>query len=59
MTNFILDVYGSNQGVGFDIGCSYEATVQASNLLSSKAAQLCLQILVNTFMDGYATTCVN
>ena len=37
MTNFILDIFGNDQGVGFDIGCSYEEMVLGSNLLGDKA----------------------
>ncbi|KAG1738166.1 uncharacterized protein EDB91DRAFT_1082915 [Suillus paluster] len=35
-TNRILDVYGPNGATGYDIGCSYQATVNASSI-SAKA----------------------
>lgn len=53
ITNFIMDVYGKNQGLGFDIGCSFDKTVKASRLLSEKAASLGLQVVVNAF-HGWA-----
>jgi len=37
MTNFILTSSANDQGVGFDIGCSYEEMVLGSNLLGDKA----------------------
>ena len=53
MTNFLLDVFGDDQGLGFDIGCSYKETIDQSNLLGDKAMQQQLQILVNAF-HGWA-----
>jgi hypothetical protein len=53
MTNFLLDVFGDDQGLGFDIRCSYKETVDQSNLLGDKAMQRRLQILVNAF-HGWA-----
>jgi hypothetical protein len=53
MANFILEVFSNNQGVGFDIGCSFQATMDGSSLLGDKAKQHWLQILVNAF-HGWA-----
>lgn len=51
--NYILYVFGYRQGVGFDIGCSFDATVKNSKMLSGKASEKELQILVNAF-HGWA-----
>jgi hypothetical protein len=53
MVNFVMDVFGDDQDVGFDIGCSFEVTVHGSNLLRDKAKQQRMQIIVNTF-HGWA-----
>jgi hypothetical protein len=53
MTNFLLDLYGDDQGLAFDIGCSHTATIQNSKLLLDKANQRRLQMLVNAF-HGWA-----
>ena len=53
LTNFLLEVYGDDQGLGFNIRYSYKETVAASNLLGWKAEQQRLQIIVNAF-HGWA-----
>ena len=50
--NELLDVFGANQGVGYDIGCSHQITVAASSL-SEKARILLLQLVVDPF-HGHA-----
>lgn len=50
--NEILDVFGSNQAVGYDIGCSHKVTVAASSI-SGKAQDLHLQLAVDAF-HGHA-----
>lgn len=50
--NEILDVFGSNQAVGYDIGCSHKVTVAASSI-SKKAQDLNLQLAVDAF-HGHA-----
>jgi hypothetical protein len=50
--NELLDVFGANQGVGYDIGCSHKVTVAASSL-SEKARALLLQLVVDAF-HGHA-----
>jgi hypothetical protein len=46
--NEILDVFGSHQAVGYDIGCSHRVTVAASSI-GQKAKALGLQLLVDSF----------
>jgi hypothetical protein len=53
MTNFVINVFGDDQGLGFDIGCAHEQTVNQSVLLGQKAKDQRLQILVNAF-HGWA-----
>lgn len=48
-TNFVLDLYGDKQGLGFDIGCSFDQTIKRSNLLGAKSASKQLQVFVNAF----------
>ena len=50
--NEILDVFGADQAVGYDIGCSHKVTVAASSL-SEKARILLLQLVVDAF-HGHA-----
>ena len=50
--NKILDAFGPDQGVGYDIGCSHQTTVNASSL-SDKAHKLSLQLVVDAF-HGHA-----
>ncbi|KAG0695001.1 hypothetical protein DFH29DRAFT_985063 [Suillus ampliporus] len=51
-TNRILDVYGPNGATGYDIGCSYQATVNASSI-SAKARSHQHQFVINSF-HGHA-----
>ena len=53
MVNFIMDTFGKDQAVGFNIGCSFDKTVKASTLLADKAMTLGLQVVVNAF-HGWA-----
>jgi len=48
----ILDVFGSNVGIGYDIGCSFHKTVQCSSL-ASQAGALNVRFVVPAF-HGYA-----
>jgi Kyakuja-Dileera-Zisupton transposase len=50
--NEILDVFGVNQAVGYDIGCSHKVTVAASSI-SEKAWVLQFQLVVDVF-HGHA-----
>ncbi|KAF7977125.1 hypothetical protein HWV62_4742 [Athelia sp. TMB] len=52
-TNFLLEVFGYDVGLGADIGCSFAETIRHSNLLKDKAARLRLQVVVNAF-HGWA-----
>lgn len=52
-TNYLLDVFAHDVGLGADIGCSFTETVKHSKLLKDKASQLRLQVVVNTF-HGWA-----
>ncbi|KAG1791119.1 uncharacterized protein HD556DRAFT_1445641 [Suillus plorans] len=47
-TNKILDVYRPNGATGYDIGCSYQTTVNASSI-SAKARSHQHQFIVNSF----------
>ncbi|KAG2137739.1 hypothetical protein BD769DRAFT_1291575, partial [Suillus cothurnatus] len=51
-TNKVLDVYGSNGVTGYDIGCSYQKTVDASSI-SVKAHSNHHRFIVNSF-HGHA-----
>ena len=46
--NKILDVFGSDQAVGYDISCVHKVTVAASSI-SEKAQDLHLQIAIDAF----------
>jgi len=48
----ILDVFGANVGIGYNIGCSFSKTVQSSSL-TAQAATLNIQFAVPSF-HGYA-----
>jgi len=50
--NEILDVFGLNQAVGYDIGCVHKVTIAASSI-SKKAEDLQLQVAVDAF-HGHA-----
>ncbi|KAF8218839.1 hypothetical protein L208DRAFT_1023550, partial [Tricholoma matsutake] len=52
MINEILNVFGANQGVGYDISCSQQITITASSL-SEKACILLSQLVVDAF-HGHA-----
>lgn len=45
----LLDAYGDDMGVGYDIGCSLDTTIQNSTMLSEKAARQHLQMIVAAF----------
>ena len=40
VTDKILDVFGKNVAIGYDIGCTFSSTVVKSQLLAAKAACL-------------------
>ena len=48
-TDFLLCIYGHDQALGFDVGCSYDATVKNSPLLGPDAKVKGLQIIDNAF----------
>ena len=50
--NYLLDVFGIDQAVGYDIGCVHKVTVTASSI-SEKAQDLRLQVAVDAF-HGHA-----
>lgn len=50
--NYLLDVFGIDQAVGYDIGCVHKVTVAASSI-SEKAQDLRLQVAVDAF-HGHA-----
>jgi hypothetical protein len=50
--NHIIDIYGNNQMVSYDIACLYTSTVAASSI-SSKARIHKLKLAVNAF-HGHA-----
>ncbi|KAF7976738.1 hypothetical protein HWV62_5710 [Athelia sp. TMB] len=52
-TNFLLEVFGDDLGLGADIGCALTETIKQSKLLGEKAAKARLQVIVNAF-HGWA-----
>ncbi|KAF7968607.1 hypothetical protein HWV62_30025 [Athelia sp. TMB] len=52
-TNFLLDMFSYNIGLGADISCAFSETIKHSNLLKNKAAEQRLQVVINTF-HGWA-----
>jgi len=48
----ILNVFGPNVGIGYDIGCSFSKTIQSSSL-ATQAAALNIRFAVPSF-HGYA-----
>lgn len=52
-TNFLMKVFGENQGLGFDIACSFESTIKNSPMLGAIAEAKGLQVIVNAF-HGWA-----
>lgn len=52
-TNFLMDIFGDDLGLGADIGCAFSETIKQSPLLKDKAAQSRLQVVVNAF-HGWA-----
>src|SRR5882724_4060025 len=48
----VLDAFGENVGIGYDIGCSFTATLQRSSL-KNPVDKKNLRIVVNAF-HGYA-----
>ena len=52
MLNHLLDVFGIDQAVGYDIGCIHKVMVAASSI-SKKAQDLRLQVAVDAF-HGHA-----
>ncbi|KAF7371676.1 hypothetical protein MVEN_00023800 [Mycena venus] len=48
----LLDMFGKNLGIGYDIGCHFEATIKKS-LLSERAKEKLLTMLVGAF-HGHA-----
>ena len=56
MLNNLLDVFGIDQAIGYDIGCVHKITV-ADSSISEKAQNLHLQVIVDAF-HGHAHNCL-
>jgi Kyakuja-Dileera-Zisupton transposase len=58
--NEILDVFGADQAVGYDIRCSHKVTIATSSI-SEKAQILLLQLVVDAFHShafaSFSTIC--
>ena len=54
---FLLQVYGEDQLLGFDIGCSFESTLRNSPMLGTDARVKGLQVIVNMF-HSWAHNCL-
>ncbi|KAG2146793.1 hypothetical protein DEU56DRAFT_731337 [Suillus clintonianus] len=53
ITNSMIDAYGKDIGMGYDVGCTFGGIVRNSPLLSQKAEEARIQFCVNSF-HGYA-----
>ncbi|KAG2087520.1 uncharacterized protein F5147DRAFT_748517 [Suillus discolor] len=53
ITNAMIDAYGKDIGMGYDVGCTFSGIVRNSPLLSQKAEEARMQFCVNSF-HGYA-----
>ncbi|KAG0707165.1 hypothetical protein DFH29DRAFT_995227 [Suillus ampliporus] len=49
----MLDTYGDDIGIGYDIGCTFGQIIRNSPLISAKAEASQLHVIVNSF-HGYA-----
>ncbi|KAG1763804.1 hypothetical protein EV702DRAFT_982577, partial [Suillus placidus] len=53
----LIDLYGQDIGVGYDVGCTFSKIVQDSPLLSTKAHDARIKFCINAF-HGYAHNCL-
>ncbi|KAG0702024.1 hypothetical protein DFH29DRAFT_999672 [Suillus ampliporus] len=53
LTDFILDAFGKDIGIGYDVGCTFGKIIRNSPLLGAKAGANQLQVIINSF-HGYA-----
>ncbi|KAG0696301.1 hypothetical protein DFH29DRAFT_813166 [Suillus ampliporus] len=53
LTDFILDAFGKDVGIGYDVGCTFGKIICNSPLLGAKAGANQLQVIINSF-HGYA-----
>jgi hypothetical protein len=53
ITNTMIDAYGKDIGMGYDVGCTFSGIVRNSPLLNQKAKEARMQFCVNSF-HGYA-----
>lgn len=53
ITNYMLDTYGDDIGIGYDVGCTFSQLIRNSPLVSAKAEASRLHVIVNSF-HGYA-----
>ncbi|KAG2103699.1 uncharacterized protein F5147DRAFT_746665 [Suillus discolor] len=53
ITNAMINAYGKDIGMGYDVGCTFSGIVRNSPLLSQKAEEARMQFCVNSF-HGYA-----
>ncbi|KAG2113283.1 hypothetical protein BD769DRAFT_1673822 [Suillus cothurnatus] len=51
--NTMIDAYGKDIGMGYDVGCTFSGIVHKSPLLNQKAEEARMQFCVNSF-HGYA-----
>ncbi|KAG0705259.1 hypothetical protein DFH29DRAFT_800494, partial [Suillus ampliporus] len=57
ITDALIDLYGQDIGVGYDVGCTFNKIVQDSPLLGAKAHNARIKFCVNAF-HGYAHNCL-
>ena len=53
VTDKVLDIFGQDVAIGYDIGCAFSSTVAKSRILAAKATRLGLRMLVPAF-HGHA-----
>lgn len=53
IVNRLIDVFGEDILIGYDIGCGFSATIKSSKLLGPKAQEKKCRVCVNAF-HGYA-----
>ncbi|KAG1779310.1 hypothetical protein EV702DRAFT_966110, partial [Suillus placidus] len=53
LTDFMLDAFGKDIRIGYDVGCTFGEIIRNSLLLGAKAGANHLQVIINSF-HGYA-----
>ncbi|KAG2743926.1 hypothetical protein P692DRAFT_20878574 [Suillus brevipes Sb2] len=53
ITDALIDLYGQDIGVGYDVGCTFSKIVQDSPLLGTKSHDARIKFCVNTFHGGF------